>query len=255
MKRFLLLLLSSYFLLCKGANIKIINGEEVVPHSRPYMALLHFHKDNLPVICGGSLIKSDWVLTAAHCRPTVGNITVILGAHSRIQNETEKQVIGVTKLLEFKRYNSATKQNDIQLMKLSKNATLGTAVDILPLPETIKDSKEGTICRIAGWGISETGKLSDTLREISVTILDRGKCKKSWENNYSITTAMLCTNLGANGQDSCKGDSGGPLICDNVFRGVNSFGHSKCGAKGLPNVFTRLTEKYVSWIKETISSN
>lgn len=36
----------------------------MVPHSRPYMALLKGGKRG---ICGGALVAKDWVLTAAHC--------------------------------------------------------------------------------------------------------------------------------------------------------------------------------------------
>lgn len=51
-----------------GANIKIINGDDVIPHSRPYIALIETLNEKKKTICAGSLIKPDWVLTAAHCK-------------------------------------------------------------------------------------------------------------------------------------------------------------------------------------------
>lgn len=48
-----------------------------------------------------------------------------------------------------------------------------------------------------------------------------------------------------------QGDSGSPLICDNVFRGVTSFG--KCGNPQKPGIYILLTKKYLNWIKKTIA--
>lgn len=71
--------------------------------------------------------------------------------------------------------------------QLSKKATLGDAVNIVPLPETFEDISEGTVCRIDGWGRTESGNNSDTLKEAHVTILNRKKCIKDWRQifNYS----------------------------------------------------------------------
>uniref|UniRef100_A0A8C9LDA6 Peptidase S1 domain-containing protein n=1 Tax=Pavo cristatus TaxID=9049 RepID=A0A8C9LDA6_PAVCR len=50
------------------------------------------------------------------------------------------------------------------------------------------------------------------------------------------------------------GDSGGPLICGKKYSGIVSFGE-KCGIGDKPGVYTRLTEKYIDWIKKTVSLN
>ena len=46
---------------------KIIGGHEAKPHSRPYMVFLQSKTSGEPYICGGFLVREDFVLTAAHC--------------------------------------------------------------------------------------------------------------------------------------------------------------------------------------------
>ena len=65
---------------------RIINGEEAIPHSFPWMVSIKGKFD--PHYCGASILSPNWVLTAAHC----GNIVFIgeyagdevaIGAHER----------------------------------------------------------------------------------------------------------------------------------------------------------------------------
>ena len=56
---------------CGVASIdvpKIVGGEEVMPNEIPWQAFLKIVKgDNTEYNCGGVLVDSDVVLTAAHC--------------------------------------------------------------------------------------------------------------------------------------------------------------------------------------------
>lgn len=50
-----------------------------------------------------------------------------------------------------------------------------------------------------------------------------------------------------------QGDSGSPLVCGGIFRGITAFGLSgKCGARQGPGIYTSLSQKHLSWIKKTM---
>ncbi|NXX51243.1 GRAA protein, partial [Tricholaema leucomelas] len=243
-----------WLLFFSGSCVDIIGGSEVVPHSRPFMALIKGPDES---VCGGALIKEDWVLTAAHCKVTRGK--VILGAHSlkAIAKEKQRQVFEIVKQIPHSSYSSCSKENDIMLLQLHKRAILGKAVQLIPLPTSDDDPKPGTTCTVAGWGKTDNSgrKPSDALREVNVTVIRRETCnnKHHYNNSPVITSNMICAGSTNGGKDSCNGDSGGPLRCNNVMKGITSFGkRNRCGAVDSPGVYTRLTMQYLQWIRKTI---
>ncbi|KFQ23705.1 Granzyme A, partial [Merops nubicus] len=235
-----------------GLCVDIIGGTEVAPHSRPFMALIYGAKG---AVCGGALIKENWVLTAAHCNVEGGK--VILGVHSQKAKEKEKQVLQIAKQIRYPCYYSSSKENDIMLLQLQRRAKRTKAVQPIPLPTSDDDPKPGTVCTVAGWGQTRNypRKVSDTLREVNVTVISRQVCNDNnhYKNNPVITENMICAGAKNGGKDTCSGDSGGPLRCNNVVRGITSFGKlKKCGSVDGPGVYTRLTKKYLQWIRKTI---
>ncbi|KAJ7334984.1 hypothetical protein JRQ81_012925 [Phrynocephalus forsythii] len=232
----------------------IIGGKESVPHSRPFMALIEGD-----FICGGTLIKPNWVLTAAHCN--LGkNPTVTLGAHSLKKAEPSKQTLAVAKQIRHPCFDPETKENDLMLLQLNKAAKINNEVSPVKLGQSFDDLKAGTACLVTGWGVvaNRQRKPADALREVNVTIIDRGICNNKQHYNFHpvVTKNMICAGSKKGGKDACTGDSGGPLICNGQQRGIVSFGkHLECGNSHFPGVYTRLTKKFLVWIKKTIGSD
>ncbi|KFO32119.1 Granzyme A [Fukomys damarensis] len=247
-------LLTVIFLLLipEGGCVRIIGGNEVIPHSRPYMVLLKLNKED---ICAGALIEENWVLTAAHCVLN-RNSQVILGAHSRIKNEPEKQIMSIKRVFSHPCYDPSTFENDLQLLQLNKKAIINKNVATLQLPKKGDDIEPETICQVAGWGvISNKSPPSNTLREVNVTIIDRKTCNDPQHYNFNpvIGMNMICAGSPHGGKDSCNGDSGSPLLCKGHFRGITSFGSKgRCGDPRAPGVYIRLSQKYLSWIIKTM---
>ncbi|KAG2465676.1 granzyme A-like [Polypterus senegalus] len=226
--------------------MEIIGGKEVARYSRPYMALVQNQNSS---VCGGTLIKPNWVLTAAHCISQ--KLKVTLGAHSISKSEKEKQIFVVKKAIMHQCFDNETRTNDLMLLQLDKPAKLNRFVSTLKLPSvsSFKDIKANTLCSTAGWGRISNKKNSDSdvLMEVNITVIERAKCQKTFiKENQVITRNMLCAGDKRGKKDTCEGDSGGPLICNNEFAAITSFGSRKCASK--PGVYTLLTPKYIQWI-------
>ncbi|XP_072920517.1 granzyme K-like isoform X2 [Hemitrygon akajei] len=235
---------------------EIIGGHEVKLHARPYMASLQRLNRNSKYFhyCGGALIRPNWVLTAAHCEITIASdqdLLAVLGAHVCSKNETSQQRLRIIRQIPITKYNNLTMKDDIMLLQLETDAKINQYVKVLNLPKRgITDMKSGTTCTVAGWGRTKTITYSDTLQEVEVEVIDRRKCKGMYR--IKITQDMICVGDSEGRKNTCKGDSGSPLICDKMYTGIVSFGRKGCPDPQTPAVYTLLTKKYIDWIRDTI---
>jgi len=214
----------------------------------PYQASIRYNGRH---ICGGAIISSTKILTAAHCIPSTqpALFNVRVGALYRSKTETTSQILRVSKLDKHPQYSAGKTQNDIAIITLSTPLKFNTAVKAIALATTGSSYSAGTIVTATGWGttsIGGGGPSSDVLRKVDVPIVSRTTCRASYGTN-TITNLMLCA--GSNGKDTCQGDSGGPLASKDVktLIGITSFGIG-CGNNGFPGVYTDVS-KYRPWIQ------
>ncbi|KAM6463806.1 complement factor D-like [Liasis olivaceus] len=231
---------------------RILGGSESAPHQRPYMASLQ--EDGMH-LCGGFLIAAQWVLSAAHCLEDMKNGTfqVLLGAHSLSQPEPTKRLYRVRQLIRHPGSSEDTILHDLLLVQLEEPAVLGPNVRTLAYQTANNDIPEHTLCEVAGWGIiSNTGKKTDRLRYVQLKIISRDQCNRRRFHDGSVTENMMCAE--SKKKDSCKGDSGGPIVCNSIAEGIVTTGSTVCGNWLKPGIYTR-TAPYVSWITSTMASN
>ncbi|XP_067411461.1 trypsin-like [Emydura macquarii macquarii] len=231
-----------------GQDVRIVGGAPCNSHSVPWQAALFV---GTQLSCGGTLINRNWVVTAAHCNVRCA-ISVRLGEHNINHLDWTEQLRFSAKIIPHPGYNSASKDNDIMLLKLLSPANFNSYVQPLALPTSCPSP--GEECLVSGWGTTSSPLISfpDLLHCTNVSIISSEKCRAIYPRYY--TDNMLCAGVLEGGTDSCQGDSGGPLVCNGKLQGIVSWGTQTCALPKKPGVYVNVC-KYIDWIQETINNN
>lgn len=106
-------------------------------------------------ICGGSILSSTWVLSAAHCFINFESAEVLAGVHNFIQDDPVYELeVFPADVVRHSQYNSVTNLNDIAAVRTSRRPIVfSTAIQPIALiPRSMVNTDlTGTSGRIAGW--------------------------------------------------------------------------------------------------------
>jgi len=233
---------------------RIVGGIEARKGRYPYSVAILMDPELSPVdddefseedltICGGSLIASEWVLTAAHCYG-LGN-RVQIGRHDFADTNETLNINYEEHEIEYSivhpSYSNITLDFDAMLIKL-KTPSLYPTIQLDDGSTPVSMESEFTIM---GWGtVASFGPTSDVLLEASVDPVPFRTCFRRYSLYGGLTGNMFCA--ARRGTDACQGDSGGPLIIkggatneDDIQIGIVSWGIG-CGTGVFPGVYTRV---------------
>jgi len=108
---------------------------------------------------------------------------------------------------------------------------------------------------LTGWGLlkDKTGDVPELMQFVPLPMFPDQKCGSPDMWDGGLLDGMFCAGYSAGGKDPCQGDSGGPLVMAKsddtaVIVGVVSHAMGKCGEKGTPGIYAKVT-KYLDWIK------
>lgn len=233
---------------------KIIGGEPVAYRQYPWQVALLHTTPPFRQFCGGTLIRNNWILTAAHCvdgGTNPSDVSVLIGTDFLDQGGEKHDV---KKIIVHPSYRDATLGFDIALVELVVRSNETTIDFVNPLNES-QLAFPGVLGWVTGWGITETGYPSIQLKDVDVRRLDNDTCNSPQMYDGIITETMLCAGYRIGEKDSCQGDSGGPLIAANqkggmVLFGIVSWGEG-CAVENRPGVYTRVAA-FDSWIDSNL---
>ncbi|XP_043730496.1 mannan-binding lectin serine protease 1 isoform X2 [Cervus elaphus] len=211
---------------------RIINGRPVQKGTTPWAAMLS-HPDGQP-FCGGSLLGSKWIVTAAHCLHEVldsedvtlhhlellspSAFKIIVGKLRRTQSDENEQSLSVKQVFLHPLYNPNTYENDVALVELSRGPVLNDFVMPICLPQG--PPEEGAMVIVSGWGKQFLQRFPETLMEIEIPIVDYHICREAYAPlKKKVTRDMICAGEKEGGRDACAGDSGGPMVTLDRKRG------------------------------------
>lgn len=220
-------------------NGKIVGGVEASQGEFPFIVSLRGSSGGH--FCGGSLIKKDWVITAAHCVPA-GIKTVVAGLYDQSQNQGVEK-LAVDKVIAHPNYNKQPQDYDYALVHLK------VASKFAPIALNKGEISGKTDFVTAGWGYTaENGEIPNVLRKVTVPLVSAEACSAAYPG--SITDRMICAGLDAGGKDSCQGDSGGPLLLGSgakqTLAGVVSWGEG-CARPKKYGVYSKVSS-VIDWI-------
>lgn len=257
---------------------RIIGGEPVVNHSWGWAVSLRV--DEELHFCGGTILSSQFILTAAHCvdDPEIVDFHLKAAVGTDTLTDRDGQRIAVAKIFLHPQWTSSTNENDIALLKLEKPIDFNDksiARICFPAIDTFgrefPDIKSSLVA--IGWGYTTpSGNTSNILEQVTLEAIDSHdlRCNQSIHN----VTIQFCAGVDGGGKgkrkdycnrfkycfslslslsDTCEGDSGGPLMYYSqnyrqwLIAGITSYGDG-CGKSDHAGIYTRIS-MYIDWIE------
>jgi len=260
----------------EGSGNRIVGGSEVSPINKyPWLVRL-FNSDETGSFCGGTLVASKYVISAAHCMfelddsgtvtaaTEASQIKIRIGDHNlETTGETKlpEKFINVKKITNHPEYKQEIGQqsvvadgHDITILELETEVDLDVYTPACLAKTTDATTFDGQTATVAGWGnIQEGGPAPNPLvpHEVDVPVIAADQCTYSNED-----PSELCAGFRTGEKDACQGDSGGPLTykANNQHILIGDVSHGQgCARPNEYGVYCRISNVR-AWIDSTMTS-
>ncbi|KPM11763.1 Sar s 3 allergen (serine protease-like protein 14) [Sarcoptes scabiei] len=243
-----LLLIICFLALLISPSTAIIGGEPSPITDEPWTVAIYLQNN---YTCGGSILSSRYILTAAHCvdNVTLSDISILYG--------TAELLVGgkftFAKKIYFLRYDPLTFANNIAIIETRAPMQLDyMTCKPIDLPKLEFDPMEGTEVLVSGWGDPDPQQQiwAGSLKAANFTVIMRSKCQEEYKAKQKATLVTYEVFCAGGGNVSIEShDAGDPAVQDSMLVGVASYPSGY--EPKLPSIFTRVGA-FVSWIREII---
>ncbi|CAF3640962.1 unnamed protein product [Rotaria socialis] len=253
---------------------RIVGGEEAIPYSWSMIVSLRYdclNNGNFTThCCGGTILNSYYILTAAHCVDKINlssvlsqNITIAAGIHNL--TETNQTIRRIDHIFIHSDYTGLTDmfKNDIAILHLSEPLDLDTNSR---LSRTCRSSRvytqedirqypsNGSKLAVVGWGLLNRpfNIKPQLLQQLNIYAIHH--IHPTCAQYIGYVDVQFCAGVYDDTKGPCNGDSGGPVMqwLDDHWEqvGIASYVVRGCASYGYPSVYTRLASfhDWIEWI-------
>nr|XP_054595709.1 hepatocyte growth factor a isoform X2 [Nothobranchius furzeri] len=220
-------------------NTRIVGGHEVRATDGSWVVSIQREKVHL---CGGSLIREDWVLTDQQCFtscvPELKDYSVQVGLQ-HLNESSGRPRLRISRLI------CGPEGSNLVMLKLENPAPVSEGASTIHLPVKECHIAEGTNCTVYGWGETKNTGQDEVLHSVTMPMVNNDMCSQI---KGDAGESRICAG-GKVGEGVCDRDYGGPLVCQEherkVIVGV-SIQRTKC-ASSQPALFVNVAF-YSEWI-------
>ncbi|GAB0098539.1 Peptidase S1, PA clan [Sergentomyia squamirostris] len=273
-------LVTIIFLTCaepKGSQLslpeisdRVVNGVEARDGQFPYVIWMTVYEGYLfrraSHNCDGTIISPNWILTAAHCILHSDSFLNIVSYDIRAGRVLQSEYTQFDRIYEedafaHPGYNDSTLDNDIALLKshgFDINTETVQSVALAPREWANGDvSYLGKTFILAGFGYaSDNGQRPRRLLWAKVPYVPRAECEGAYGGE--IPETVICADdYEIPTHNSCRGDSGGPIVLKTpsgkvIEVGISSFGFRICSSG--PGAYTNVA-MFRDWIDSIMAEH
>eukprot|EP00102_Acyrthosiphon_pisum_P010378 XP_008178678.1 PREDICTED: urokinase-type plasminogen activator-like [Acyrthosiphon pisum] len=216
------------------SEVLIENGEKALVGTAPWnVGIYRFNRKNSihEIICGGTVIAPNLVISAAHCFWNIhmsskiisikdGLYKIAVGKYDRnftiIDNEFT-QILNIEMIYVHEGYygSSSFYADDIAIIVLTNRLSFSNGVAPICIDWNDKyNVVNGDDGKVVGWGRTEKGIPSPILLEASLPYINHSTCRKMFTGGFErfVTIDKFCAGSSVvSGQSVGQGDSGAGL--------------------------------------------